>query len=381
MQAGPLVRFLHQKQHRQFVVEPQMQRSISRSLALSLATMLSVALCAGHAQAQTKVVFGTVTSVTLSLGIIVAAKGLGFFKEEGLDVEIVEFNGTGTLLPQMTAKRVHVGYPNPDVLMISRQPGKDPLPIKYFYNATRESAWEFIVPVDSPVKDLKDLRGRKIGVGALTFGNIPITKAMFKELGFEPELVPVGVGAPAFLAFREKKVDALNLFDSQHATLEVQGTAIRRLAMPKKYKDLFSNGFVAHEDTIRDDPKALVGFGRAIAKTSVFCEVNRAACVKAFWALYPNQKPTSGDEATNIRNAAKIMDARFNKYLDFDDQKQRRWGEFPAQAWKDFAVALFEGGQLTTKDIPVETCYTNALVPEMNRFDTAAIVARAKAAQ
>jgi len=355
-----------------------MKLSRSILLALSAAAALSAAPVA---QAQTKLVFGTVTSVTLSLGIIVAAKGLGFFKEEGLDVEIVEFNGTGTLLPQMTAKRVHVGYPNPDVLMISRQPGKDPLPIKYFYNATRESAWEFIVPADSPIRDLKDLKGKKIGVGALTFGNIPITKAMFKEFGFEPELVPVGVGAPAFLAFREKKVDALNLFDSQHATLEVQGTAIRRLAMPKKYKDLFSNGFVAHEDTIRDDPKSLVAFGRAIAKTSVFCEVNRAACVKAFWALYPNQKPTAGDEATNIRNAAKIMDARFNKYLDFDDPKQRRWGEFPAQSWKDFAVALFEGGQLTTKDIPVETCYTNALVPEMNRFDSAAIVARAKAAQ
>ena len=82
-----------------------------------------------------------------------------------------------------------------------------------------------------------------------------------------------------------------------------------------------------------------------------------------------------------MRNAIKIMDARFNKYLDFDDQKTRRWGEFPAQAWKDFAVTLFEGGQLSTKDIAVESCYTNALVPEINRFDTAAIVARAKAAQ
>ncbi len=358
-----------------------MPHPISKTRAVCLSAAFAIGLSAGQARAQTKVVFGTVTSVTLSLGIIVAAKGLGMFKEEGLDVDIVEFNGTGTLLPQMTAKRVHVGYPNPDVLMISRQPGKDPLPLKYFYNATRESAWEFIVPADSPIKDLRDLKGRKIGVGALTFGNIPITKAMFKELGFEAELVPVGVGAPAFLAFREKKVDALNLFDSQHATLEVQGTAIRRLAMPKKYKDLFSNGFVAHEDMIRDDPKTLVAFGRAIAKASVFCEANRAACVKAFWSLYPNQKPTSGDEATNIRNAAKIMDARFNKYLDFDDQKQRRWGEFPAQAWKDFAVALFEGGQISTKDIPVESCYTNALVPEMNRFDAAAIVARAKAAQ
>jgi NitT/TauT family transport system substrate-binding protein len=346
---------------------------------IAAALLLGVPVAPVHA--QTKVVYGNVTSMSLSQAVIASAKQLGFFKEEGIEVEFVEFNGTGTLLPQMSAKRVHIGYPNPDVLLISRQPGKDPLPIKYFYNATRESAWEFVVPVDSPIKDLKDLKGKKIGVGALSFGNIPITKAMFKELGFEAELLPVGVGAPAFLAFRDKKVDALNLFDSQHATLEVQGTPIRRLAMPKKYKDLFSNGFVAHEDMIRDDPKTLIGFGRAIAKTSVFCEANRAACVKAFWALYPNQKPTSGDEATNIRNAIKIMDSRFNKYLDFDDQKQRRWGEFPAQAWKDFAVTLHEGGQLTTKDVPVETCYTNALVPEINRFDTAAIVARAKAAQ
>ena len=66
---------------------------------------------------------------------------------------------------------------------------------------------------------------------------------------------------------------------------------------------------------------------------------------------------------------------------DVDDQKNRRWGEFPPQAWRDFAAALYEGGQLSTKDIPVETCYTNSLVAEMNRFDTAAIVARAKAAR
>jgi NitT/TauT family transport system substrate-binding protein len=343
-----------------------------------LAAALAVAAPSVHA--QQKLVFGTVTTVTLSLGIIVAAKQLGFYKEEGLDVDIVEFNGTATLLPQMTAKRVQIGYPNPDVLIISRQPGRDPLPIKYFYNATRESAWEFVVLADSPVKDLKDLNGKKLGIGALTFGNVPITRAMFKEMGVNVELVPVGVGAPAFLAFREKKIDGLNLFDSQHATLEVQGTQIRRLAMPKKYKDLFSNGFVAHEDTIKENPKMLAAFGRAIAKTSVFCEVNRGACVKAFWALYPNQKPTGVDEAKAVADGVKIMNARFDKYLDFEDQKNRRWGEFPAQAWRDFAVTLFEGGQLTTKDVPVETCYTNALVPEMSRFDAASIVARAKAA-
>lgn len=338
------------------------------------------ALAAGQSAAQQKVVFGTVTTVTLSLGVIVAAKALGFFKEEGIDLEIVAFTGTGTLLPQMNAKRVHVGYPNPDVLIISRQPGRDPLPLKFFYNATRESAWEFVVLDDSPIKTLKDIDGKKLGVGAITFGNIPITRAMFKEIGANVELVPIGVGAPAFLAFRDRKVDALNLFDSQHATLELQGTKIRRLAMPQKYLELFSNGFVAHDDTIRDNPKLVIGFGRAIAKASVFCEANRAACVRAYWNEYPAQKPAAGEEAKALADGIKIMNARFDKYLKFPDPKNRRWGEFPAQSWRDFAATLHEGGQLTTRDVPVETCYTNQFVPEFMKFDAAAIVARAKAA-
>ena len=106
------------------------------------AALTAIALASGGTtHAQTKVVFGTVTSVTLSIGVIVAAKHLGFFKDEGLEVEIVSFNGTATLLPQMNAKRVQFGYPNPDVMILSRAPGKDPLPLKFFYNATRESAW------------------------------------------------------------------------------------------------------------------------------------------------------------------------------------------------------------------------------------------------
>ena len=96
----------------------------------------------------------------------------------------------------------------------------------------------------------------------------------------------------------------------------------------------------------------LIGFGRAVAKATVFCEANPAACVRAFWALYPQQKPTNVDEAKALQDGIKIMRARSDKYLDFDDAKVRRWGEFSLKSWKDFAVALYEGGQLTTKDVP-----------------------------
>ena len=207
--------------------------------------------------------------MTLSQAPMVAAKQLGYFKEEGLDVELMGFMGTGTLIPQMLAKRVDIGYPNPDTLIISRAPGKDKLPLKFFYNATRASGWEFAVLADSPLKSLRTLDGRKVGVGAMTFGNVPITKAEFKELGIDASMVPVGIGSAAFLALQNKQIDALNLFDSQHATLETQGTAIRRLPQLPRYEALFSNGMVAHEDMIRDKPEVLAGFGRAMAKATV----------------------------------------------------------------------------------------------------------------
>lgn len=335
-------------------------------------------LIASNAQAQTKIVYGNVTEMTLSQVPMVAAKVLGYYKEEGLDVEMIGFKGTATLLPQMTAKRVDIGYPNPDILIVNRASGKDRLPLKLFYNMTRASGWEFVVPEDSLIKEIKDLDGKKLGIGALSFGNVPITKAAFKDLGINVEMVPVGVGAAAFLAFTNKQVDALNLFDAQHATLETQGTRIRRLRQADKYEALFNNGFIAHEDTIRDRPEVLVGFGRAIAKASVFCEANREACVRMFWKEYPSQKPT-GDEATALANSVKIFSSRFDKMLRFPAGAPRQWGHFPAQGWNDFVDALYQGGQITTRDVDVQSCYTNDFVSKINDFDTAKIVAQAKA--
>ncbi len=347
---------------------------VGAMLAVSALTLTSV-----PAKAElVKLVYGNVTSMTLSQAPMVAAKELGYFKEEGLEVELMGFKGTGTLIPQMLAKRVDIGYPNPDTLIISRDAGKEKLPLKFFYNMTRASGWEFAVLADSPIKSIAELNGKTVGVGAMSFGNVPITRAQFKELKVNATMVPVGVGAAAFLALTDKRIDVLNLFDSQHATLETQGTKIRRLEQLPRYEALFSNGFVAHEDMIRDKPQVLAGFGRAIAKATLFCETNREACVKLFWKEYPNDKP-SGDEAKVLADGVKIFSARFDKMLVFPKgEEPRKWGFYDKQIWQDFAEALYEGGQLSTKNVDVDACYTNAFAPKFSEFDAAKVIAQAK---
>jgi NitT/TauT family transport system substrate-binding protein len=348
------------------------------ALALACAPALAQTKPAGQAE---KVVFGLVSSLTVVNGQLLVAKHLGYLAEEGIEVETVVFNGTAVLLPQIVQKRVTVGFPNPDPLILSRQPGKDPFPLKFYYNVIRENVWEFAVPATSPVKVLADLKGRKLAVGALTFGNIPLTRAMFKEMGLEVgrdlELVPTGLGAPAFVALKDGRVDGLNLFDTLHTQLELQGTPIRRLKMPQKYLDLFSNGLIAHDDTLRSNPRLLAAFGRAFAKATLVCNANRAGCVKAAWKEDPRLKP-AGDEAKNLADAVALLNTRYDKYLAFPKGTVPRWGAYPDDAWKNMVQVMVDGGQIQTAAIDLNSLYTNALVPAMNNFDPAAILADAR---
>ncbi|VVE51693.1 ABC transporter substrate-binding protein [Pandoraea anhela] len=327
----------------------------------------------------TRIRYGNTTDMTLAQAPVVVAKQMNYFKEEGLDVEMISFKGAGTLIPQMLSKRVDIGYPNPDTLILSHEPGKQPLPLKFFYNSARTSIWEFVVNADSPIKSLKDLNGKNIGVGAMTFGNVPITRAEFKDIGVNATLVPVGTGSAAFLALTNKSIDAINLYDTQIATLESQGTKIRRLSQLVRYSQLPSNGLVAHDDMIRDKPQLLGGFGRAIAKATVFCEANKVACVELFWKEYPNTKPV-GDPAKVLADGVQVLSARLTRMLAFPGgQTARRWGESDPQAWGNFAEALYQGGQMQARAANVQGCYTNALVPEFAKFDAAKVVAQAKA--
>lgn len=347
--------------------------------------LIVVVGCAGSAAvaAQEKVIFGTGTAVSLTSAPLTMAIGMGFFKEEGLDVELQPFpRGSGVLIPQIVNKSVLVGFPTLDLLIIARQPGRDYLPLRFFYNITRTSIYEVVVLEASPVKQLADLRGKKIGTGALTWGNIPILKAMLKEENLEVdkdvELIAVGMGAGAYHALTSGKIEALSLFDVPHAELESLGTKIRRVPLKEQFVGLGSNSLMAHEDTLKNRRKMLGAFGRAIAKGTVACDASVPACVRMFWQAYPQLKPTQGSDEEKVANSVRVLRSRLDKMLAFPAGVPQNLGEFPEQMWKDYVETLYAGGQIATRNIPVETLYTNELVPEFNKFDKAAVIRAVK---
>ena len=351
-----------------------------RSIAALIAVATALIMGTPAASAAEKMILGLVTKPNLTYAPHYLAKGAGFFKEEGLDVDMVSFDGSGTLVQQLAAKRVLVGWASPDILIVTHQPGKDALPLRFFYNGSRVSPWEFVVPEDSPVKTLSDLRGKKIGVGSLTFGNVPVTKAVLKEQGLEfgkdYELLPVGAGAAAFLAFKRGQIDALNLFDAAHANLEITGAKIRRLVQPSKFTEVTAHGFVTHEGNIKTHGKQLAGFARAFAKATVACEAAPRQCVENFWRMFPELKPSEGSEAKIFEDGISVLRYGMKKYLAFDGE--RRYGIYSDEGLQNAVNALYAGGQLATNEVDVKKLYTNAIVDEANRFDAAAVASAAK---
>lgn len=337
----------------------------------ALAAMTSMA----SAQTLQKVTVGVPNGIGLTdtTAHLALSMELGYFKDEGIELDLVNFRGTAVLLPQVANKTIDIGWGPPDIAIAGKQPDRDNVPVRFFYNWYRSSIWEFVVLEESPIKSLEDLKGQKVGVNFLSGGQIPQTKAILQSAGLDVgrnvDLIATGYGPPAFLALTSGQVQALALFEGQHVTLENRGTKLRRLKVPAKYEALFTDGFYAHDDTIKNKGKMLAGFGRAVSKGMVACEANPDACVRTLWKLIPSRKPTEGGDEKNLADSVRIMKARFLRLFFFEPNTKPLFGEFPEQPWRDYLQLLKGADQIKSADIPLTNLYTNEFVPAFNDFD------------
>ncbi|WP_454731958.1 MULTISPECIES: ABC transporter substrate-binding protein [Cupriavidus] len=313
-----------------------------------------------------------------------AAEALGLFKDANLSVKTIVFQGAGALLPQVAGKRVTFGYPTSEPVIASYFSGKDPLPLRYFYNGVPANTMEFAVLADSPIRTLADLKDKKIGVGALTWGTIPGGRAALRVAGLEPgknvEYVAVGALGAGFQALRSHQIDALNFNSSWDDLLELSGTRIRRLAYPAVFQEAAGNGFIAHVDTLRDQPDLVRRFGRAYTQAQYACEANPVFCVKAFWRQNPEAKP-AGDEARNLREAAELLSRRLQRVLHTPAGTARVPGQYDVAAIQRGIEAMAKAGEYPSADVPLQKIFSNEFVPAFSDFDHAALIRRAKAAQ
>jgi len=346
---------------------------------LLAATLLAAALAAGPAAAQTSVKIAYPPAWSAVEAAIPFGDTLGFFKEEGLKLEYVSVQGTAVLLPQVANGSVEFGIMNADLAVIAAAK-KEAFPVKFFYNFYPRHIFEFAVLADSPIKELKDLKDKTLGVGALTWGNLPMSRLMLRDAGLtwmkDVKVVPVGVGPASWQRLKSGSVDALNLPVTQHEMMAQAGTAIRRLPIPAEFQDVFSNGIATSDALIAKNPKLVEAMGRAVAKSQVACLANLEACVRAYWQIDPSAKPPAAQEADWIRTyvAVNSRTAEIGKIAERDG----RHGQYTEQDWRNFVAKMKDGEQIGNVDFDLSALYTDQFVKGFNAFDLEQVRAQAR---
>lgn len=355
-----------------------------KSPLLKLAVVVASSLLATAVTAQPLefVKIGWPAGFASNMAHLTFGKELGLFKEEGLDYEVVSMQGTYPVIQQILSGGFHTGYVGVETVVNALQPGATPIPLRFVFNYTRQSIWEIVVPKDSPIKTLADLKDKTIGIAGPTFGNVPVTKAALGTVGVQPNqysLFTVGTGGPAFRALTTGQVEALNLWDTMHATLEATGYQLREINFPTEFEGNPSHGFAVTEDLMKTRPEFVARFGRAIAKGIVACDANLEECIRSFWRAYPAQKP-QGPESEAMAKELKILSARMKKLMYFGPGEKPLLGSFTDAEWQGVIKSLKLGGVITVTDLPMDKLYTNRFVTDFNKFDRTDIIKRAKAA-
>jgi NitT/TauT family transport system substrate-binding protein len=349
--------------------------------AVIMGALLAIWGAAGLAQDKPlkKVVFA-VTTKDISVGHSAHSslpQALGYWKEEGLDVTVTSVEGSAAGMQQLAAGNLQIVSLGPEEIVIGREKG---VKIKGFYVQARETIYRLVVPADSPLQKLADLKGKTIGVPALASGSVPFAQALVASVGIDPEkdvkILAVGVGAPGRLALQQKTVDCLALWDTLQASIENSGMQLRRLDSPL-IQEMLGQTLATRDDQVTENAAMLVGFARGIAKATVFGLANPEAAVRIHWRMYPETKPQTGDDAKAMKDALNVFNARFSLQR-VDNRSDPRFGVGSSAQWEKLK-SIFKEYKFIEGTVPAADLYTAALIDQINKFDRAAIVAQAKA--
>jgi NitT/TauT family transport system substrate-binding protein len=335
------------------------------------ALALLAAAWGGEAAAQgaPKVkLWGASATVDAYHGFLFLGNPLGFYKQEGVEVEFGTAAGSAATLQLIATGQVQMGYIGMDVLILAKARNPD-LPITAVYLQDRGNIYEIVVPEESDIKTVADLKDKSIGVANLASGAIPSLKATLADAKLNPDssvgLIPVGNGAQAAAALRAGRVQALSLFRAQHALIETLGYKFRYFT-----REAPSAIIAVNTEFLKQNPDAVAKVLRGVAMSSAFAQANPEATVKEFWKLFGKPQGLSDEDA--MKRSMHVLSSTAKLWKDHKDTSVK-WGDMTAAQW-DAMQQFLVSQKLLEKPVATEALFTTSLIGKVNEIDLAPVL-------
>jgi sulfonate transport system substrate-binding protein len=138
---------------------------------------------------------------------IYAAAEAGFFKQKGIGLEIITMRGGPAAANALISGDVDFVTGALEQALKMKAKGQD---VKVIASIQHKSPFAIVVPLDSPIKTLADLKGKTIGVTAVGSSSDVQLRSYIRQQGLDPEkdFQITGLGPSILPAFERGQINA-----------------------------------------------------------------------------------------------------------------------------------------------------------------------------
>lgn len=256
-----------------------MRRPLLRGLlALSLVPLLALAACGNDSPAASDSA-GGLEKTDIKVGVLPVlgvapfyiALEKGYFKDEGLNVTPEVFKSGADAIPAMTGGSIDTVFTNYISLFTAQARGVAKFRVIAEASNSAPNSFGIYVMPNSPIKETKELTGKKIGVNAPNNIATVLVNETLKSAGVDSKSVEYVVAPfPQMGGLMERgDVEAAMLPEPFITQLSIQ-LGIKRVADAGvgTLDGLPIDGYAATEGWVKQNPKTAAAFQRAIQRAA-----------------------------------------------------------------------------------------------------------------
>lgn len=230
---------------------------------------LTLSLLPAAATAQTKIKMVLNWKYEGAQAWFFLAQDKGYFKDEGLDVEIDQGEGSAASIPKVASGAYQAGFGDINAIidLASKRPADAPVAVYMLYNTP---PFTLVVKHDSPIKTPKDLEGKTIG-GPANDGALKLFPAFAKAAKIDASKVTLTNMAPNLreqMLSRGQIDAAFGYVTTVSFSAKAMGLDPARDLRFIRYgdygMDLYSNAVFFSRSFVKENPKAVQGFVKAL---------------------------------------------------------------------------------------------------------------------
>jgi NitT/TauT family transport system substrate-binding protein len=275
----------------------------------------------------------------------------GYFADEGLEVEIGESGGGGTVVQQLAAGNDTFGLANSDAFLALVAQGA---PIKSVMLVYQKNPYTWTMRADRNVQTPKDLIGKKLGVTPGTSGQYFFNAFMAVNGIDATKVTQVSLDSGARnTAMLNSQVDGIGSFVDDSTVRLAEQVQVTNLLFYDWGIKTVGESLITNAKTIANSPNVVKGFVRAAQKGWVYSMAHPDEAADALIKHYAE----GNDKAVVLKELAATFPLDTSALTE-----AKGFGYANPADWETSIKTYFGAGFLKTI-VPTESVFTNEFIP------------------